>query len=405
MLNLLIQGTRTSAVKFLNLAAMLLLALLANQTFAETPQTTHIKFVNVADSTQGLSGFSQFPAINNHGAVAFIATQPGIGQGVFKWEHRGLTTIASTSGSSFTFFGDDVVINATGVVGFHAGLNTGGRATGIFTSDGLAIKTIVNTSDASLGLTGPGLGSPSINAFGTVAFMAPRIGFRSAVIFTGNGGALTPVLDTLNSDFGAFGNVALNASGAIVFRGVLKDRNEGVFVVTPAPSAGMSAGPGVIDIVDSINPDFFQFGDPVINDAGVVADFAGVPLGVEIVSGNSTGITARTDPSNGAFSDLEHPSINNRGAVAVSTIEANGDEGIFVELTGGASPVAVLQSGDPLFGSTVTSVKVGRFALNDHFRLAFEYELADGRSGIAVATLHVDNEGQGERSEEDDDQE
>jgi hypothetical protein len=235
--------------------------------------------------------------------------------------------------------------------------------------------------------------------------MAPRIGFRSAVIFTGNGGALTPVLDTLNSDFGAFGNVALNASGAIVFRGVLKDRNEGVFVVTPAPSAGMSAGPGVIDIVDSINPDFFQFGDPVINDAGVVADFAGVPLGVEIVSGNSTGITARTDPSNGAFNDLEHPSINNRGAVAVSTIEANGDEGIFVELTGGASPVAVLQSGDPLFGSTVTSVKVGRFALNDHFRLAFEYELADGRSGIAVATLHVDNEGQGERSEEDDDQE
>src|SRR5437899_3233014 len=154
MLNLLIKGTRTSAVKFLNLAAMLLLALFANQTFAETPQKTHINFVNVADSTQGLSGFSQFPAINNHGAVAFIATQPGIGQGVFKWEHRDLRTIASTSGSSFTFFGDDVVINATGVVGFLAGLNTGGRATGIFTSDGLAIKTIVNTSDASLGLTG-----------------------------------------------------------------------------------------------------------------------------------------------------------------------------------------------------------------------------------------------------------
>ena len=70
-----------------------------------------------------------------------------------------------------------------------------------------------------------------------------------------------------------------------------------------------------------------------------------------------------------------------------------------MELTGGASPLAVLQSGDSLFGSTVTAVSVGRFAFNDHLRLAFEYELADGRSGIAVASLEADKENQ-----EDDDE-
>ena len=73
--------------------------------------------------------------------------------------------------------------------------------------------------------------------------------------------------------------------------------------------------------------------------------------------------------------------------MAFSADEASGTRGMFVELTGGASPVAILQTGDPLFGSTVTSVSVGRFALSDSLLLAFEYDLQDGRSGIAVASL------------------
>jgi hypothetical protein len=394
-----IQGARPAAGKFGSLTAVLLVTLFAGQASAETPQNTHIEFVNVADSTQGLSEFSQFPAINNRGAVAFIATKNAADQEVFKWDRRELKPIASTSGSNFTFFADDVVINAAGIVAFHANLNTGGRATGIFTSDGFATKTIVDSTVQ--GLSGLGFGSPSINAAGTVAFFAPRNGFRSSIIFTGDGGALTPVLDTLNSNFGAFGNVAINASGKIVFRGILKDRNEGIFMITPNrddQSGSLPANPAsVIDVVDTNNnPDFFEFGDPVINDAGVAADFAGGVAGVEIFSGDGKGITARTDPTSAFFAEFEHPSINNRGAVAFSVIEANGAQGIFVELRGEASPVAVLQTGDSLFGSTVTAVSVGRFAFNDHFRLAFRYELADGRSGIAVASMLIDNEGQEE---------
>jgi hypothetical protein len=47
----------------------------------------------------------------------------------------------------------------------------------------------------------------------------------------------------------------------------------------------------------------------------------------------------------------------------------------------------VIQTGDALFGSSVTNVDLGRFALNDCFQLAFEYTLQDGRTGIAVASL------------------
>ncbi len=398
MLNSSIQNARTALGKVTSLAA-LLLVVSACQAFAQT----RISFVNVADSTQGLSQFSQFPAINNRGAVAFVATQSDATQDVFKWDDRGLRTIASTIDKRFSLFTDDVVINASGVVGFRAILTTGRRAAGIFTSDGLDFKTIVNSTDQ--GLSGPSMGAPSINASGTVAFQASRTGLASTIIFSGDGGPLTTVIDALNSNFKSFGAVAINRAGQIVFEGTQKDRTAGIFVITPKMDGKEKDGgtaPGsssLVDIIDTNNLDFFDFGDPVINDAGVVADSGGGGLRVEIFSADAKGITARTDPASPIFADFEHPSINNRGAVAFSTFETNGGQGIFVELTGGASPVAVLQTGDLLFGSRVTAVSVGRFAFNDHFRLAFEYELEDGRSGIAIAHLQDDQDVQGEQPE------
>src|SRR5436305_9465058 len=79
--------TYRAAGKLGTLTAAFLFAVFAGQISAETPHDLHIKFENVADSTQGLSLFSQFPAINNRGAVAFVATQSGAGE-VLKWEHH-----------------------------------------------------------------------------------------------------------------------------------------------------------------------------------------------------------------------------------------------------------------------------------------------------------------------------
>jgi len=402
MLNLSAVNASPALRRVATLAAVFLLVASTCPALAEAPQKTHIKFANVADNTQGLSQCSQFPAINNRGAVAFVATQSDATQDVFKWDDRGLRSIASTTDDRFSFFTDDVVINASGVVGFRAILPTG-RAAGIFTSDGSDLKTIVNSTDQ--GLSGPSMGTPSINASGTVAFQASRSGLASTIIFTGNGGALTTVLDVLTSNFKSFGAVAINRSGQIVFEGTLKDRTAGIFVISPKvdetekDGGTPPASASLVDIVDTNNPDFFGFGDPVINDAGVVADSGGGGTRVEIFSADANGITARTDPSSAIFADFEHPSINNHGSVAFSTFETNGGQGIFGELTGGTSPVAVLQTGDTLFGSTVTAVSVGRFAFNDHFQLAFEYELEDGRSGVAIAHLQVDGNDQEEQPE------
>lgn len=392
MLNLF--KTSWAAGRFL----MLLFAVYAGQASAQSQQGPHVTFVNVADSTQGLAGFSQFPAINNQGQVALLATQ-GTDQKIFRWDRRSLNEIASTATAPFTSFTDDVVMNDAGLVGFRALLSTGPRAAGIFTSDGVATRTIVNSTDQ--GFPGFGMGTPSINASGTVAFQAFTSGFRSNVIFTGDGGTITPVLDTLTSDFDTFGAVAINDSGKIVFEGIQKDGTEGIFLMKPSlmrPSPageGTNAGPAsVIDILDSNNPNFFQFGDPVINNAGIVADFAAGGITLEVFSGDGRGITARNDPANHPFIDIEHPSMNNHRAIAFSALEANGDQDIFVELTGKAFLTRLLRTGDPLFGSTVAALAVGRFAFNDHLQLAFEYELQDGRSGIAVASLLADKEDQ-----------
>jgi hypothetical protein len=45
----------------------------------------------------------------------------------------------------------------------------------------------------------------------------------------------------------------------------------------------------------------------------------------------------------------------------------------------------VIGTGDALFCSTVSAVSLGREELNDAGQFAFYFNLADGRSGIAVA--------------------
>ena len=213
------------------LLLVFLLAVLGSQTFAQNSEKPHFTLANVSDSTQGLSAFSKFPAINNAGAVAFIASDSNNKQGVFRWQEGEIATMASESNGLLASFGDDVVINATGVVGYDANLTAGINERVIRTSDGASTKTIVDTNEQ--GLIGRFLGSPSINAAGIVGFFAERQN-RSLAVFVGDGETLTVLSDTTNSNFGSFGDAAINNSGEVVFLGFLKDFSPGVFVARAA---------------------------------------------------------------------------------------------------------------------------------------------------------------------------
>jgi hypothetical protein len=381
----------------------MLLTLGVPRAFAQNsnPDKPDFDFINVADtSSQGFTAFATFPAINNKGTIVFEASR-GLTGGIFKWHKGELTTVASTQDGTITGFGLDPVINKDGRVCFFSTLATGASA--IFTDDGNALTKILDSKERGFTRF---VGSPSINKEGTCAFDAdtsitlPSFTVQAS-IFSGRSPELTTVLTEQTIGFAPFGNVGINAAGEVVFLGFRQDGSQGVFVVRSKDKDHdrydeNSVDPQQpIDIVDSNNPNFAgaSFGDPVINKNGTVADVAFLANGgVEIITGDKRGVTPRTDPASTLFFDSEHPSINDFGDVAFSVTLSAGGGAILAETTRGASPVVVLKTGDPLFGSTVSSLFVGRFALNNHGELVFQYRLNDGRTGVAIANLHMEDE-------------
>src|SRR5581483_7383643 len=124
------------------LLLVFLLAVPGSQTFAQNSEKPHFTFANVSDSTQGLSAFSKFPAINNAGAVAFIASDSNNKPGVFRWQEGEIATMASESNGLLASFGDDVVINDTGIVAYDANLTAGINERVIRTTDGVRPKRL-----------------------------------------------------------------------------------------------------------------------------------------------------------------------------------------------------------------------------------------------------------------------
>ncbi len=368
------------------MAAILLLG--AASLAADEKKKFDFEFTNVADSTQGFTNFQTFPAINNKGHVVFVADRSGVGQGVFRSRDGDLETIASVK-DGFQFFGGEPAINAKGVVAFTALTSSGSVA--ILTGNGQS-RTLIVDSTAN-GLFRQGIGSPALNDAGIVAFQALRNepGFPTS-IFTWTRGTLEKVLSTSSAGFGAFANVDINNGGKISFRGFLQDGTEGIFIGTSNPAAVVTT---------KSNPELGRgFSQAVINNAGTIGVLGFLTAGgVEVITGDSRRITVQNDPAMPAINNFtEHPSINNHGDVAFFVLafpDAAAPAGIFLSGSGQKSLIPVIRPGDKLFGSTVSSVDLGRFGLNDRFEMAFQYVLEDGRSGIAIASLegaHEDDE-------------
>jgi hypothetical protein len=155
-------------------------------------------------------------SINNSGTVAFANS----GGGIFSGTGGPLTTIADISGP-FRQFGEGTSINDAGSVGFLGILDGTGRS--VSTGSGGPIDTVAET-----GATFTGLGRPSINNQGEVAFGAI---LASGVqgIFTGPDPLTDVVIDNSQPFFGArvltfvFNSHGLNDAGQVAFTAVLDD--------------------------------------------------------------------------------------------------------------------------------------------------------------------------------------
>jgi hypothetical protein len=353
--------------------AALALVLLASGLRAQSGATLtkgDFEFINAADTTsQRFTGFGSMPAINDAGAVAFKASGPSFPKGgVFLRDGNGITTIASSADGIPRFFGESLAIAPSGAVAFSATNGT------IATGRGGTTQTIVNAQQQGI-IGGQFLAVGGMTNSRTVVFSAIRQGFASQAIFAGDGGPLATLVDTKTSAFTRLGNVDINASGTIVFRAFLADGTEGLF-------SGVN---GATAVTAGRFPSFTEFLDPVINDAGAVGSAALLGGSAQVFTSKGGQITPR-NPASPLFSFADNVSINNAEHVAFSADSATGETTIYIETTRGASPIPVVAPGDFLFGSTVTLLALGTHSLNDDDQIAFQYILADGRSGIAIAS-------------------
>jgi len=84
--------------------------------------------------------------------------------------------------------------------------------------------------------------------------------------------------------------------------------------------------------------------------------------------------------STGDIASVGLPSLNDRGQVACLIVMNNGTESVIVH--DGKDAIPVVSSGDELGGSTITSLRLSNYALNEQGSLTFWALLLDGTEGI-----------------------
>ena len=339
--------------------------------------------INTSQFNLGVSDIN----INNNGTVAFLG-QSGPGNnpimGFYTTPASGggpITTIVTNNGA-YTNIGVYPALNDNGTVAFTA--NFGG-GTGVFTGSGGPITPVYQSNPAGPFTSFSSNAHPAINQSGEVAFFADyNYGsnniFASAGVFAGPGG--TTFHDIIDNSTGltSFNSPSINntgevagATGSAVYEGIGSDN--------PTIIASNTGG------------NYRSFDLATINSSGEVAFDAYTTTGSGIYTYNSsTGVTQIAAGTNDEGTDLQQvfdPTINSSGAVAFGGYTWNSSiGGLVAGIYTGNDPVAdkVIAYGDPLFGSTVTSVSNQFFGFNNAGQVAFVYYLADGAVGIGIAT-------------------
>jgi len=353
-----------------------------------TVPTSYV-FTRIVDDTGPLRNFANFPpSINGQGTAAFTATRPAdpdpFRLGLFTSNGQSIATIA-VDGDSFagsplgiTFFPNTFAFNDAGTVAFTGLANNNGTRPGVFAGNGGPLA-IIGPPPPNDSVTPRYSNAQDVTNSGVVLMTRGLNGVSD--LYVGQGGTPSPLY--LSGSFssggltvGIFGGGSMNDAGTAAF---VAGREAGV-------NFGVFRGNGgpVTNIADTQSHGGFSinsFGPTSINNLGVVAFQAATPSSAGIFTGSGGPITSIATAT-GPFMEFGGfgPSINDAGTVGFEARLTAGDIGLFT----GADPVAdkVIASGDMLFGSRVTSVRFGRFGLNNRGQFALYASTENGRQGI-----------------------
>ena len=351
-------------------------------------------FRSVVDSTGGFESFGAV-ASNGSGTLAFRAVSdggPGATVGVYTVAAGGASPapVATSAGGAFADFGS-VDINASGAVAFLA--NSTERRPGVY--DGVYVAPAGGAAALVAGPEVPNLeiiDGAAIGDDGTVAYFdeqpADRFEYRISAVAAGGGGGGSPTVVAAGDGTGGAASgeladvflnfLAVDAAGRVVYSATRGDGTGALFARRPGAAAEV--------LVEAGGAAGFP-AQPHVNAAGAVAFLGSVGDARAVFVRDPDGAVRTIATGAGAFNALAGVSINAAGSVAFKALldpvgAAAPAEGVYT----GGDPVGdkVVQTGDPLFGSTVTDVGFTD-GLSDAGEVAFTYALADGRSGVAVA--------------------
>lgn len=387
------------------------------------------------------SSFSLYPAINEAGQVAFSGTISVNGseiKGVFRGDGIVDPTSIALAGDvapggvgTYSNFGVPV-INEAGQLAYQASISDAFSDFGIFIGDGSSPSTkIARAGD----IPPDGIGEfssfnpPSLNNSGEVAFSSILKGTEVANdlgIYLSSSGNNLVQLARVGQDspdgkgkFTYLGYPALNDNSQIAFSGILTNtydnrlEDRGLFLSNANSSVKLLARSWLV--APDGNGSFSHFGSPALNDDGQLA-FRGELTVTDGLFSDSRGIFfvngfsgpsqiargGETTPSGDfTFSTFNPPSLNNAGQIAFTSQLFNNNDGpynngglFFYDDVLGLVPI--FRGRDAMLGSTITGSSFSHGlttsgdegnGLNENGQVAFRFKLADGRQGIAIATV------------------
>lgn len=278
------------------------------------------------------------------------------------------TLIADTAGA-FSDFAPvpSPSLNAAGTVAFIAKLDTG--RSGIFKGDGAATTTIA-LNPQSIGT----YSYPSINQAGTVAFFEAQgnVGGIERIL-SGNGGPLTTIADIAGpfSSFVGGYSTSINSAGTVAFWALPDTGPAGIF-------AG-SGGPVTPLFINSVSLSTgFRF---AFNDAGTLAFRKSNATGIVTVSGGAA--TTIVDGS-GTFNYFgSAPSLNDNDRVAFVAGKDGIDGGVFGIYTGNGGTLTTIADLSGPF-SYLGDFDLYQPSINDSGMVAFSGALDAGGGGVFI---------------------
>ena len=366
-------------------------------------------FVNIADgaSAAPLGAFKSFslPSISGNNVTfrgEYFDPAIDVGEsGIFVGRGGPLTTIVkpgdlSAVGVIFQQLSlPTISVQTVAFSAMYRSSNDGAVRVGVFTGEGGPLTAIAKSGDITPSGTIiiRGQSTPAIDG----AKIAPNAEYpndKSALLVT-DGATVTSIVTSGDpAPTGTFRQLSFSEpaiSGSnVAFRG-------GYIRLGVGFETGIFTGSGgsltTIAKTGDVAPSgvFSSFGVPSISE-DVAAFYGSYTGGAGIFTGSGGPLTAIAKsgdaiPSLGTFTIISSDSI----AISGNTVAFQArfgspiQYGIFLATGGSLSPL--IKTGDPLFGSVVTTLNFGRFGIDPEGsgNIAFSYQLGDGRSGVALA--------------------